>query len=64
LGGAIANDVHGKNHHASGTLVHIESLLLQRTDGSTIECGPAAKRDWFEATVGGWSDGRDSPSAR
>lgn len=54
LGGAIANDVHGKNHHSSGTLgEHVESLLLQRTDGASIECGRAAERHWFEATVGG-----------
>jgi FAD/FMN-containing dehydrogenase len=54
LGGAIANDVHGKNHHSSGTFgEHVESLLLQRTDGTSIECGPAAERRWFEATVGG-----------
>jgi FAD/FMN-containing dehydrogenase len=54
LGGAIANDVHGKNHHAYGTLgEHVESLVLRRTDGTSIECGPAANRYWFEATVGG-----------
>jgi FAD/FMN-containing dehydrogenase len=54
LGGAIANDVHGKNHHHAGTLgEHLESLVLQRTDGSRIECGAALASDWFVATVGG-----------
>jgi FAD/FMN-containing dehydrogenase len=54
LGGAIANDVHGKNHHRSGTLgEHVESLVLHRTDGTRIVCGPGAERAWFEATVAG-----------
>ena len=54
LGGAIANDVHGKNHHSAGTLgEHVQSLLLRRTDGSLIECEPAEHRDWLEATIGG-----------
>jgi len=54
LGGAIANDVHGKNHHRGGTIgEHVESLQLQRTDGSRIACGPVEARDWFCATVGG-----------
>jgi FAD/FMN-containing dehydrogenase len=54
LGGAIANDVHGKNHHSAGTLgEHVESLLLRRGDGASIECGPMAERPWFEATVAG-----------
>ena len=34
LGGAIANDVHGKNHHRAGTFgEHVQSLTLLRTDG-------------------------------
>jgi FAD/FMN-containing dehydrogenase len=54
LGGAIANDVHGKNHHSAGTLgEHVQSLLLRRTDGALIECGPGKHRDWLEATIGG-----------
>jgi FAD/FMN-containing dehydrogenase len=54
LGGAIANDVHGKNHHSAGTFgQHVESLLLQRTDGSSVECGPTNNGDWLDATVGG-----------
>jgi FAD/FMN-containing dehydrogenase len=41
LGGAIANDVHGKNHHGAGTFgEHVESLTLLRTEGRTIVCGP------------------------
>jgi FAD/FMN-containing dehydrogenase len=54
LGGAIANDVHGKNHHVLGSFGdHVQALKLVRTDGEAIECGPAQKPDWFAATVGG-----------
>lgn len=54
LGGAIANDVHGKNHHRRGTFgCHVTSLLLLRSDGSTYECGPEINRQLFRATVGG-----------
>lgn len=54
VGGAIANDVHGKNHHRQGSLgAHISRLVLWRTNGETIECGPQVRRDWWEATVGG-----------
>ena len=54
VGGAIANDVHGKNHHMTGSFGnHVRSLTLQRTDGGTIVCGPDHAADWFRATVGG-----------
>ncbi len=54
LGGAIANDVHGKNHHVVGSFGdHIKSLKLIRTDGTFIECGPDLLSDWFAATIGG-----------
>ncbi len=54
VGGAIANDVHGKNHHMAGSFGdHVRSLTLWRTDGSTIVCGPEHQADWFRATVGG-----------
>jgi FAD/FMN-containing dehydrogenase len=54
VGGAIANDVHGKNHHLTGTFGdHVLSLRLQRTDGEEIVCGPGERADWFAATVGG-----------
>lgn len=54
VGGAIANDVHGKNHHVLGTFgEHVKHISLLRTDGTLIECGPAHDQDWFAATVGG-----------
>lgn len=54
VGGAIANDVHGKNHHVCGSFGdHVQIIRLLRTDGETIECGPHLKADWFAATVGG-----------
>lgn len=54
VGGAIANDVHGKNHHLVGSFGdHVRHLVLLRTDGSVIECGPDLRSDWFAATVGG-----------
>jgi FAD/FMN-containing dehydrogenase len=54
VGGAIANDVHGKNHHMVGSFGdHVRRLTLMRTDGSRIECGPDLERGWFAATVGG-----------
>lgn len=54
VGGAIANDVHGKNHHARGSFGdHVRRLTLLRTDGATIDCGPDLEPDWFAATVGG-----------
>ncbi|WOD07039.1 FAD-binding oxidoreductase [Marinomonas sp. GJ51-6] len=54
VGGAIANDVHGKNHHLHGTFGHhLRSLELLRTDGERIKCSPNDRSDWFKATVGG-----------
>ena len=54
VGGAIANDVHGKNHHVLGSFGdHVLRLTLLRTNGETIECGPHERSDWFAATVGG-----------
>lgn len=54
VGGAVANDVHGKNHHIFGSFGdHVVSIKLIRTDGEMIECGPNHRVDWFAATVGG-----------
>jgi len=54
LGGAVANDVHGKNHHRAGSFGHhVRELEILRSDGTRIVCGPDENREWFEATVGG-----------
>ena len=54
LGGAIANDVHGKNHHRAGTLGRwVRRLGLMRSEGGTLELGPDDNTGLFAATVGG-----------
>jgi len=54
VGGAIANDVHGKNHHLVGSFGnHVTQLELLRSDGSRRVCSPTCEADWFAATVGG-----------
>lgn len=54
VGGAIANDVHGKNHDRMGSFGdHVLELELLRSDGSRRTCGPGADPDWFRTTVGG-----------
>lgn len=54
VGGAIANDVHGKNHHVVGSFGdQVQWIKLIRTDGTSIECGPALLPEWYAATVGG-----------
>src|SRR5438105_11627281 len=52
VGGAIANDIHGKNHHRAGTFGrHVRRLELLRSDGSRAEV--SAGDELFNATVGG-----------
>lgn len=54
LGGAIANDIHGKNHHRAGTFgCHVLRLGLARSDGSHKECSPKKNAELFKATIGG-----------
>ncbi|WP_404927506.1 FAD-dependent oxidoreductase [Mesorhizobium sp. ORM16] len=54
LGGAIANDVHGKNHHRRGTFgCHVESFTLLRSDGRTYRCSARDNPRLFRATIGG-----------
>jgi len=54
VGGCIANDVHGKNHHRAGTFGrHVRSLELLRSDGSRLRCSPTENADLFSATIGG-----------
>ena len=54
LGGAIANDVHGKNHHRAGTFgCHVRRFELLRSDGTRRLCSPNENAPWFAATIGG-----------
>lgn len=54
LGGAVAADVHGKNHHVAGCFgAHVTSLTLRVADGRIVTCSPEAEYDLFRATIGG-----------
>ncbi len=54
LGGAIANDIHGKNHCHRGTFGrHVRRLVLKRSGKREIACTPNMNHEMFEATVGG-----------
>jgi FAD/FMN-containing dehydrogenase len=54
IGGAIANDVHGKNHHRAGSFGnHVLEFDLRRSDGRLLRCCPDENPDWFDATIGG-----------
>lgn len=54
VGGAIANDVHGKNHHQCGSFGdHVRELTLLRSDGEVIHCSRQQQADWLAATIGG-----------
>lgn len=54
VGGAIANDVHGKDHHLAGTFGdHVISLKLVRSDGSELFCSRTENAELFRATIGG-----------
>jgi len=55
LGGAVANDVHGKNHHIAGTFGRfVTALELVRSTGERLELTPDGEHaDLFRATVGG-----------
>lgn len=54
IGGALANDVHGKNHHRAGTFGrHVRSFELARSDGSLLNCTPIENAELFTATIGG-----------
>ena len=54
VGGAVANDVHGKNHHREGTFGrHVVRLELLRSDGSRIVCSADDNPDWLAATIAG-----------
>jgi decaprenylphospho-beta-D-ribofuranose 2-oxidase len=54
IGGAVASDVHGKNHHVDGSFsAHIVEMDVFLSSGETITCSPAFHEDLFWATCGG-----------
>lgn len=72
VGGAIANDVHGKNHHRAGTFgCHVTRFELLRSNGERLICSPDEHTELFRATIGGlgltgvilWAEFRLKPIA-
>lgn len=54
IGGMIAADVHGKNHHLSGSFGrHVDGLALLCADGEIRHCSNEDESDLFRATCGG-----------
>lgn len=54
LGGMVAVDVHGKNHHVEGSLGrHVEELTLRTADDRIVICSRAQEPELFFATLGG-----------
>ena len=54
VGGAIANDVHGKNHHRFGTFgTNVLEFRLLRSDGTALTCSRTENAELFAATIGG-----------
>lgn len=54
LGGMVASDVHGKNHHRNLTFGHhVRAIKIAVADGSVLECGPETNTELFFATLGG-----------
>lgn len=54
VGGAIASDIHGKNHHVAGSFSdHVVSFRLLLHDGSVVRCSHTENTELFKATCGG-----------
>ena len=54
LGGMIAADIHGKNHHRDGGFgAHVMALRLLTAAGDILDITPASHPDIFRATIGG-----------
>jgi len=54
LGGMVASDVHGKNHHREGCFgAHVRSLRMRLADDSIVTCSPTQDADLFYGAIGG-----------
>lgn len=54
VGGAIASDVHGKNHHGEGTFgLHVRSIQMLLGNGEQVTASPVENAELFHATCGG-----------
>lgn len=54
IGGAIAADIHGKNHHHHGSFCHhVQQLTLMTPDLGQLTCSPDTHAEIFYATCGG-----------
>jgi FAD/FMN-containing dehydrogenase len=54
LGGMVASDVHGKNHHVDGCFgQHVANVKLRVADGRIVECSETCEPELFRATIGG-----------
>ncbi len=54
IGGAIANDIHGKNHHKVGSFGNfVKSFDLLRSNGEVLVCSEEENTEYFKATIGG-----------
>jgi FAD/FMN-containing dehydrogenase len=54
VGGAIANDVHGKNHHRAGTFgAHVRQIALHRSSNGLVICNADRNSEMLQATIGG-----------
>ena len=54
LAGAVANDVHGKNHHVSGSFgCFVREFELVRSNGERLVCNQSENVEFFAATIGG-----------
>lgn len=54
VGGAVANDIHGKNHHKAGTFGrHVRAFELVRSNGERFVCSADQNAELYRATIGG-----------
>src|SRR5690606_22323515 len=54
VGGAIANDIHGKNHHKGGSWCnHVSAMTVRLATGETVRVTPEDATALFWATAGG-----------